>query len=68
MNGYGGKRQATHNHDQQAKIVHGARPVFHTKVSFQTLVVNKLRDRTVALEKRQNGVTQRAANINKLRP
>src|SRR5262249_40190414 len=29
------KHQGTNDHNQQAKIVNGARPVFHAKVSFQ---------------------------------
>jgi hypothetical protein len=35
MDRYSGKRHSTDDDNQQAKIVHGARPVFHAKVSFQ---------------------------------
>jgi hypothetical protein len=35
MNSGSDKRQGTNDDNQQAKIVNGARPIFHTKVSFQ---------------------------------
>jgi hypothetical protein len=35
MNRGSDKHQGTNDHNQQARIVNGARPIFHAKVSFQ---------------------------------
>src|SRR6185369_9411560 len=43
MNRGSDKHQGTNDHNQQAKIVNGARPVFHAKVSFQLNCFLKLR-------------------------
>jgi len=41
MNGDAGKGHSGNNQNEQSKIVNGARPVFHAKVSFQRTCLSK---------------------------
>jgi hypothetical protein len=43
VNGYGSESHSKSDHNEQSKIVNGARPVFHAKVSFQLKLFPKLR-------------------------